>query len=658
MSGNWAVVQNVWDIERALALDGAKSGSLSFLATSAAAYFALMDRGVPCRGTHEYTSRESTNEIAAENFVRLRSLTLRLDEAVHERVPGMPEGFKPFEAFESDFKKVVDAASFAMMELLRFARAESPSELLYWDDSQEHHHTESSDVALPRGETQLGKQTLASEFLAERDWWSGLGVETTRVPGPTRPSVAGPSRSWRRRIRSALNPNRTEGVRILGRTMTSALFRGGRRPLLVVGKSDNAVSFVKHSIATHQAQVDWWTHNLYKPVRMNTLGGIRLNVALNGGPNVLPTRVAPGIGIDPIAAHVRWHHEADEELVANSIQKRLRDLSARVPRLLSVYNNAIAYFEARRPVAVICGTADIDLFQVIRQAATVSGIPMVSFQHGGSYGYNHSEWLKLSDLRADLYAGYGVDGCGYLENFAKSQGLSTKAIGIGWSRGAIMAQPLAEQAKPKAPPSSNGSGQRADGRRVIMYVPTGLGGEHRHGPDHGYHDTEYCLEQVNVIEALRRVPDVVVMVKLHPKDRTTNPIERWVRRLDDDRVQVLVGSRLPEVLERSDLVVLDCPTTTLLEVMAMASRLVYLHLGILKWTPEGETLMRKSAPWIDATPGWESRLTEAVVQALERPALKSNDNRFLDAYASLDFHPELVWDELQDIQKSWAHESN
>ena len=141
MSGDWAVVQNVWDIERVLALDGTKSGSLSFLATSAAAYFALMDRGVPCRGTHEYTSRESTNEIAAENFVKLRSLTLRLDEAVHERVPGMPEGFKPFEAFESDFKKVVDATSFAMMELLRFARAESPSELLYWDDSQEDHHT-------------------------------------------------------------------------------------------------------------------------------------------------------------------------------------------------------------------------------------------------------------------------------------------------------------------------------------------------------------------------------------------------------------------------------------------------------------------------------------------------------------------------------------
>ena len=191
-----------------------------------------------------------------------------------------------------------------------------------------------------------------------------------------------------------------------------------------------------------------------------------------------------------------------------------------------------------------------------------------------------------------------------------------------------------------------------------MYVPTGLGGELRYGPDRGYHDTEYCLEQVNVIEALRRVPDAVVMVKLHPKDRITNPIERWVRRLDDDRVQVLVGNRLPEVLERSDLVVLDCPTTTLLEVMAMASRLVYLHLGLLKWTPNGESLMRKSASWVDVTPGWETRLGEAVVQALDEPAMEPRANPFLEAYASLDFRPELVWDKLQDIRTATTRGSN
>ncbi|MCX8214528.1 MAG: hypothetical protein OTJ97_08520, partial [SAR202 cluster bacterium] len=188
-------------------------------------------------------------------------------------------------------------------------------------------------------------------------------------------------------------------------------------------------------------------------------------------------------------------------------------------------------------------------------------------------------------------------------------------------------------------------------RRPIMYVPTGLGGETRFGPDHGYHDTEYCLEQVRVIEALRRVPDAVVIVKLHPKDDAPNPIERWVRRLDDARVRVLKGGRLPKAIEQSDLVVLDCPTTTLLEVMATASRLVYLHLGILKWTPEGESLMRKSAPWVDATSGWESRLGEAVVDALENPALKAHDNRVLDAYASLDFRPELAWNKLRDIRR-------
>jgi hypothetical protein len=190
-----------------------------------------------------------------------------------------------------------------------------------------------------------------------------------------------------------------------------------------------------------------------------------------------------------------------------------------------------------------------------------------------------------------------------------------------------------------------------------MYVPTSLGGEIRYGPDRGYHDTQYCLEQVRVIESLRQIPDVIIVVKFHPKDATDNPIERWVHQLGDDSVHVLVGGRLPEALAQSDLVVLDCPTTTLLEVMAMASRLVYLHLGILKWTPEGESLMRETAPWVDVTPGWEARLGKAVVQALDEPAPIPRDNRFMDAYASLDFQPELVWDKLRDIRNAHANGS-
>ncbi|MDP6358526.1 MAG: hypothetical protein QF473_25620, partial [Planctomycetota bacterium] len=255
MSGSWVVVQKGEEVERALALEGARSGSLSFLATSAAAYFALRERDVLCRGTHQFASRESTNEVALENFGRLRGLTIRLDEAVHETVPGMPEGFKPFEAFEYDVKKIVDATSFALMELLGFAQAESPSEILYWDESQEHGAAASSDDGPPRVESGPGKQTVTSELLGERDWWAGHGVVTKRIPGRNlAPEEDGSKRArpkgWRSRLREILNPNRTEGIRLLGWAMSPALsFRGGHPRLLVVGKSDNAVLFVKHAIS-------------------------------------------------------------------------------------------------------------------------------------------------------------------------------------------------------------------------------------------------------------------------------------------------------------------------------------------------------------------------------------------------------------------------
>jgi hypothetical protein len=595
------------------------------------------------------------DEIASENFEKLRALTLRLDRAVHESIPGVPEGFKPFEAFESDFKKVADSVSFSLAELLGFVRAESPRELLYWDDSQAHGPTGTSGFGPPTVEVAQGKRAVASELLAERDWWSELGVETTRVPGPDRRSGSDRSRGWRTRLRDVLNPNRTEGVRILGRAMLPALLNGSSRPLLVVGKSDNAVSFAKHAMSANRVQVDWWTHERRAPARMPSLGRIRLEGASY---DVYGEHDSLGGGAYPLDADTLWDHGDEDAPVVRSAHRRLRHLWTRIPELFSTYKNAIAYFEARRPAAVICGTADSDRFQVIRQAATASGIPLVSFQHGGAYGYMHSEWLKLSDLRADLYVAYGAGGSGYLKDFAKSRDLTTSIVGIGWSRGATLSGGLKESATTTRQGSSNMRGGAGGGQRVIMYVPTGLGGEVRYGPDHGYHDTEYCLEQVRVIESLRKIPDVVVVVKLHPKDHTDNPMERWVRQLGDDRVQVLVGGRLPEALAQSDLVVLDCPTTTLLELMAMASRLVYLHLGILKWTPEGESLMRETAPWVDVTPGWETRLGEAVVQALEEPAPIPNDNRFLDTYANLDFQPVLVWDKLRDIRDAQAAGSN
>jgi hypothetical protein len=155
---------------------------------------------------------------------------------------------------------------------------------------------------------------------------------------------------------------------------------------------------------------------------------------------------------------------------------------------------------------------------------------------------------------------------------------------------------------------------------------------------------------MQIIQALAKTPNVSVLVKLHPKDQVANPLVRWVRQLKDSRIEVTVSGRLPATMRTVDLVVLDLPTTTLLEVMAMGKRMVYIHLDIMRWTPEGEALMRETAPWVDLAPGWEERLGEAVTKALEGPEPEPQENPFLQAYANLDFRPDMVWQALNRLK--------
>ena len=644
VSGSWVVVQNAEDVEGALALERARSGSLAFLATSAEAYFALKEREVPCRSTHEFTSRESTNEIARENFENVKRLTLRLDEIAHVHIPDLPDGFKPFEAIESDFKKVADSVSFAFAELSGFCRAEAPDEILYWDDSQE---TATQEEAGPeaqlgapiRFEPATGNQSFASRVLAEKGWWAALGAEVQRLSSPEQTVIPRQPKRLRQRVRERLNPNRTEAVRLLGSTISAVTWRRGAPRLLVIGKTENLLSFLKYAVSSRKVQIDWWAHDLFAPVHLPTLGRVRLNGASDNG-----FRQMGDLGSVLRRPDVDG---ADEEGLLEGVL--LERLSAfwrwRLPRLESLYNKAIEYFESQRPIGVVCGSADTDLNQVIRQAATASGIPLVSFQHGGSYGYMECEWVKLSDLRADIYAGFGPKGSAYLEGFAKGHRLDSAAVGVGWARGASLGG------------RGNGAAsvtRAASGRKVVMYAPTGLGQDFRYGPDHRFHDTDYCLKQQRVVQALLQVPDIHVAIKLHPKDAVVNPVGGWARQLGDPRVRVLEGQRLPEALRSADLVVLDCPTTSLLEVMATGLPLVYLHLGILRWTPEGEAVMRRTAPWVEHTDGWEERLRQAVAETLESPAPEPRSNRFLNDYASLDFQPKLLWDKLGDVRSRLA----
>ena len=169
----------------------------------------------------------------------------------------------------------------------------------------------------------------------------------------------------------------------------------------------------------------------------------------------------------------------------------------------------------------------------------------------------------------------------------------------------------------------------------------------RYGPNHSLDDTQYCLNQVMIIETILQIKNVKLTVKIHPKDIGTNPIPKWINQKNNSRLIIQTRGKLSETLDSSDLALLDLPTTSLIEILATGTPLIFLDFGIMKWTPESEMLFKKNNPWIDMKSGWQDKLIEETIKSLHpQKTLDPNNNPFLKAYASLDFQPTKFWSEI------------
>ena len=644
------MVQSTGEVDLALDLEKtSRRGSFSFLGTTADAYFALRKRGLRGSGAHEFVSSPDRNRIAWQNIERVGLAAETLDRQLHARAPGLPDGFRPFRAIERDTKQLADSVAFTLKELLEFCNVERPEELHYWVRGKEGSST---------GDSTMGKfhalrstaATMASLILDMGQFWDRRGVVTVLHEGAVAEGTPERHRGWPARIRELMGPNRTEGARALMRESIRTLIRPGGPRILVIGKSDNVPSFLSYAIGEHTAQVDWWTRIRHDPVSIPSL----FPVDLDGSKHNVGCRWIAESRL-PIEPEILWECSEDELPVRDIVHGRLLDFwQSRLTDLLELYARAVDYFERRKPVAVICGAAHADYMQVVLQAAKACSVPSVSFQHGGTYGYIEHESLRYSDLRADIFAGYGPEGGRELQRFGSARGLAVRGIGVGWSQGPEIGQ--VRPALAKGPPGPGGphEGPGAAPRQVI-YAPTGLMGDYRYGPDHDIPDAEYCLEQTRIIRALTWVPDAEVLVKLHPKDVAANPIRRWVRQ-GNARLRVTSAGRLDGVLSTADLVVIDYPSAPLIEAMAAGKRVVYLDLGMVRWTRMGEDLARDAVYWVaKGGPAWEESLTRCVEHALLQPPPDPRSNAFLDAYASFDFRPDLLWAAIAEVRRGFGN---
>jgi len=627
----WTIIQSPAEVQLAIKLKESTDENVSFLTTTAAAHFELMKYQVEFIDLYEFLTTQEYNKISRANHDIVKNMTQSLDSIVHEQCKKLSPYFLPFEAFEPELKKFVDTASFYSTQLTNFCSIKEPTKIYFWNDINiERIDADYLDMS------QQNSRIIS--YLLQDKWWETKGVITINIPLNKKPATV-VKLSWGDRIKNFINPNRIDILRFFGfPTQPLPTFKSSR--VLVVGKCDNLLDFLNPITDQNKMNLDWWRHFDFSPITKNQLLPIsidRFDIKDSDLPllnNQFVNQILAGIDKDILP-------------ITKVISQKIREYWIHNrSNILLIYLRATSYFQKYKPVATLCGTADTYHHQIMRQASQAQKVPFISFQHGGAYGYVETEWIKLSDLRADYYAGFGPAGCRYLNDLSRNSDNKAKALPLGWHYGKKVADKtiskllLEDQTAPLPKPSK------------ILYIPTGLTGNMRYGPNHDLDDTEYCIKQIAIIETILQIPNIELTVKIHPKDLNPNPIPGWIDEKNNPRLKVTNTGILTEILEEIDLAILDVPTTALIEIFATGTPLIYLDLGIMKWVDEAKNLFCKTNPWIEIKTGWQENLTKTTSEILPNQTRNPYLNPFLDEYASLYYEPQVFWENISTHVKN------
>lgn len=624
----WVIVQSIEQVELGVDEFGKGSDEVKYLSTEPNSYYDLVRRSIQPRSIHSYVNRDRLNALAVRNAKLSREITDRLDQLLHNSAPTIPDRFRPFDALQYQLKHTIDSVTFSFEELTGFLRTEQPLEIVYW--SRPVYTGTHKNSFASQGTTssfRLFSDTIINQISNQPGFWTQTGAKPIMHEIPPDAGIAASENGIKLGNFIGINPNLIYGLKLLGLGLMTNIIKRRQGTYLVVSVADNSASFLKWALKEHKIRIHWWTDFSKMPIDLVSLRPVKLSEdVLESEANTLTNDVLKTFNSESWEEHLQHH------IIGKIIKRKLRQfVREKLDYLLNLYQFALSYFKMYRPRAVICGTNDREETQIIRQAAASQGIPFIVFQHGGGQGYLRFDSLLMSDLKSDFYVAYGYSGAQTLQAEAERAGLPTQVVPSGWSS----AEKIAKICSKKQ--------SRNNEISEVVYVPTGLVGDLRYGPYHDDHDTRYCIHQMEVVDALSRLQDIPVIVKFHYKDKIKNPLAQDVIRAQYPQINIQTSSRLIDILPSASVVVLDCPTTTLLEAMAAGKHVIYLHTGIFQWTSQGEDQMRKSAIWIELTPGWKDLLCRQIYKLLCTPAIPPKENIFLQHYAHIDFQPERLW---------------
>lgn len=509
-------------VETALEAAAVSSSTSGIVALRPHAEVVLERRGRTFLRPDDYCGWEEQERIGLANFERLHDLCARLDAIVAARIPAAAaRQLLPAHWQLMDLKPLYDGISLAVLALRRLLEAERPGEVAWFDQAP----------------TSIARSVLAT--LAPV-----VGARSSVLQPLTKPIADAGTGGWTRRVRSAIQLV-DRATRREDRTD-----RGLR--ILCLDRSYSLSSIAAELRRLGHSPIDWPDRRIATP-RLD-LAGIWANV------------------------------ERDEVVRSAFVFDEVDFWAAAAPRLRAVLEratlDAVAHdaaarelIDSTRPDAVLTSLAAWAREKAVCHAARASGVPVIVARHG-----------ELGTRDVPMVAHQDVASVDWALCWGSWEAAWTARHAPQPVRTVVVGAPMIEEAVQQAPTrDETRSALGIDaGTRLVLYAPTGLTGDDWYASRRAPPDSVYFRQETRVVQALAAIDGARLVVKEHPYARPT-PLERWCDGLAN--VELLYEPAFSSLVHAADLIVLDAPSTTLVEALFGTAPIYIVDHPVYAWEP-------------------------------------------------------------------------
>jgi hypothetical protein len=290
---------------------------------------------------------------------------------------------------------------------------------------------------------------------------------------------------------------------------------------------------------------------------------------------------------------------------------------------VNAYTETDFFLKEKNIKAIISSALVSCLENSMARAAHNAHIPVITWQHG-SYGFHDSPIIIYTDLKNSNY--HFVFGNGVEERYStQSERCGTELIPIG----SASLDKLSQKSKDLK--------LNCKEKKIVLYVLVNTFCENHLyiSWEPPWSDNILWRSQMAILDVLGEHNDnTVIIKKLSSPLHRENPVCQYIEKKKYKNCQIIANeSRFVDLLSKADIIVIDFPTTPLLESLT-TSKPIFLYTGLLKIDDYAEQLLKQRVFCYKELPAFCESISKFLETGRIIDPVDYNNTEFLKRYGT------------------------